>query len=65
MGSPATCKNCLGVGAAQNDKGAYDYGQMAIELIVSLPESCVPVGSASNMTFEAVPAAFAAKVTDC
>lgn len=64
VGSPATCKNCLGIGAGQNSKDAYDYAGNAVELVVDLPVSCAAQGSTStNFTFEAVPAGFTPKVT--
>lgn len=63
VGSPATCKNCLGVGATQNAQPAYEYVQMAVELQVQLPQICNLNGTTSaNLTFEAVTSSFSAKV---
>ena len=63
MGSPATCKNCLGVGAGENAVEAYEYSQMAVELVVDLPLVCNLNGTTTaNLTFEAVPASFGNKV---
>jgi subtilisin family serine protease len=63
VGSPATCKNCLGIGATQNAQPAYEYVQMAVEMHIVLPEVCdLNHTTSTNLTFEAVSASFSSKV---
>ena len=56
VGSPATCKNCIAVGASQNDAAAYNFGRTFSQFKVAVPSNCETLQR--HVITEAVPASF-------
>ena len=56
VGSPATCKNCIAVGATQNDAAAYNFGRTFSQFKVAVPSNCETLQR--HVITEAVPASF-------
>jgi hypothetical protein len=57
VGEPATCKNCLAIGASQNAEKAYRTANYGISLHVDRPANC-----GGQLEFDATAAAFGPRI---